>query len=132
MIDRVHWGPVRFTSRAYRRIQIAVWCTLLIGPAFILAGRHDHSRALIWTGAILFPLSGWLIFQSRRFFGYMIPAKKLEEAKRKVLSDYPHGFFPTSTAANRSSIAFRAGKTSTTCSAETTARSSRIGKRKIE
>jgi hypothetical protein len=93
VIDRVHWGPVRFTSRGYRRIQIAVWCTLLIGPAFILAGLHDHSRALIWIGAILLPPSGWLIFQSRRFFAYMIPVKKLEEAKRKVLSNYPHGFF---------------------------------------
>ncbi|HWW00822.1 MAG TPA: hypothetical protein VNZ64_14085 [Candidatus Acidoferrum sp.] len=80
------------TWRGYRNLQIVMWCTLLIGPGFILAGRHDNSRGLIWAGAIIFPLSGWLIFRARPFFAYIIPAKKAQEAKRKVLSAYPHGF----------------------------------------
>ena len=78
--------PKRFGWRWYRNVQILMWCTLLIGPAFILAGMHDNSRGLICTGAIVFALSGWLIFRARSFFAYIIPAKKAQEAKRKVLS----------------------------------------------
>jgi hypothetical protein len=100
-------APMRLTWRGYRNLQIVMWCTLLIGPAFILAGMHDNSRGLIWAGPIIFALSGWLIFRARPFFAYIIPAKKAEEAKRKVLSGYPHGFLSCEPACKQKLTCYR-------------------------